>query len=230
MISLSKPLEHLHSRFYNKFLPVASSFVELTLAERHHFHSAVQVFKVLHHLCIGYLRNLFVYAEAYIRHSGQNKHHLLLILWLVKMDFSIMELWFGTVYFLSYLQLKSYVILNLYIKGCMLIFYYSIIISCFCCIMYVFCYCIVCLFFVLCLLCILLLYSYIFCSCLVYRALLKNHSWLIPLPFKFIKSLNIQSISTTARKGSGLQLSLWELCWNKFGNFDSTCYAGFIPE
>ena len=115
---------------------------------------------------------------------------LKLILRLEKMDFSIMELWFGTVYFLYYLQLMSYLIFNLYTKGCMLV-YCCIVISCFCCIMYVFCYCIVCLFLVLCLLCILLLYCiYIFCSCLLFRALLKTSLDWCSLPFKFIKSLN----------------------------------------
>ena len=46
MVSLSKPLEHLHSRFLQ--VPASNSFDKLTLGERHHFHTVVQVFKVLH--------------------------------------------------------------------------------------------------------------------------------------------------------------------------------------
>ena len=53
-----------------------NSFVKLTLAERRRFHTAVQVFRVLHHLCPGYLRNWFVYAEAHTGHGGRNKHRL----------------------------------------------------------------------------------------------------------------------------------------------------------
>ena len=68
MVSLSKPLERLHSRFLQQ-VPVSNSFVKLTLAERR-FHTAVQVFRVLHHLCPGYLRNWFVHAEAHTGHGG----------------------------------------------------------------------------------------------------------------------------------------------------------------
>ena len=96
MISLSKPLEHLHSRFLQQ-VPVSNSFVKLTLAERHHFHTvhAVQVFILLHHLYPGYLRNWFVYAEAHTGHGGRNKHCLFVpqINTLIgKNGFSIMEL------------------------------------------------------------------------------------------------------------------------------------------
>ena len=45
------------------------------MAERRRFYTAVQVLRVLHHLCPGYLRNWFVYAEAHTGHGGQNKHN-----------------------------------------------------------------------------------------------------------------------------------------------------------
>ena len=112
-----KPLERLHSRFLQVL--ASNSFIKLTLSECCCFHSAVLVFEVLHHLCLGYLRNWFVYAETYTGHGGQNKHCLFVpqINTLIgKMDFSITELWFGTVYFPFYLQVMSYIILNLYIK------------------------------------------------------------------------------------------------------------------
>ena len=48
----------------------------LTLAEQCRFHTAAQVFKVLHHLCLGYLRKWSVHAQAYTGHGGRNKHHL----------------------------------------------------------------------------------------------------------------------------------------------------------
>ena len=75
MVSLSKPLERLRSCFLQR-VPVSNSFVKLTLAKRRSFHTAVQAFGVLHHLCPGYLRNWFVYAEAHTGHGGQNKCHL----------------------------------------------------------------------------------------------------------------------------------------------------------
>ena len=75
MVSLSKPLERLHSRFL-QWVPVSKSFFKLTLAKWYHFHTAVQDFRVLYHLCPGYLRNWFVYAEAHTGHSGRNKHCL----------------------------------------------------------------------------------------------------------------------------------------------------------
>ena len=44
-VSLSKPLERLHSRFLQQ-VPNCNSFIKLTLTERRRFHTAVQVFKV----------------------------------------------------------------------------------------------------------------------------------------------------------------------------------------
>ena len=63
-----------------------------------------------------------MYAEAHTGHGGRNKHRLFIpqINTLIrKMDFLSWSCdLIGTVYFLSYLQLMSYLILNLYIKGC----------------------------------------------------------------------------------------------------------------
>ena len=74
-VSLSKPLERLHSRFLQQ-IPDCHSFVRVTLSERRRFHTAVQVFKVLYQLCPGYLNDWFVFAEAYTGHSGRNKFRL----------------------------------------------------------------------------------------------------------------------------------------------------------
>ena len=74
-VSLSKPLECLHSHFLRQ-VPDCNSFVKVTLAERRRFHTAVQVFKVLYQLCPGYLRDWFVFAEAHTGHSGRNNCRL----------------------------------------------------------------------------------------------------------------------------------------------------------
>ena len=53
-VSLSNPLERLHSCILQQ-VPNCNSFVKLTLAECRHFHTVVQVFKVLYQLYPGYL-------------------------------------------------------------------------------------------------------------------------------------------------------------------------------
>ena len=68
-------MERLHSRFLRQ-IPDCNSFVKVTLTERRRFHTAVQVFKVLYQLCPGYLKDWFVFAEAYTGHSGRNKCRL----------------------------------------------------------------------------------------------------------------------------------------------------------
>ena len=49
-ITLSKPLESLHSRFLHQ-VSDCNSFVKVTLTKRCCFHTAVQIFKVLYQLC-----------------------------------------------------------------------------------------------------------------------------------------------------------------------------------
>ena len=77
-VSLSKPLERLHSHFLQQ-VPDYNFFVKVTLAERRRFHTAVQVFKVLYQLCPGYLKDWLVFAETYTGHSGQNKYRLFIL-------------------------------------------------------------------------------------------------------------------------------------------------------
>ena len=132
-VSLSKPLECLHSRFLQ--VPDCNSFVKVTLAERCLFHTAVQVFKVLYQLCPGYLKDWFVLAEAYTGHSGQNKCRLFVyqintVLLLVRMD---VELWSGIVCLLLYccIVISCYIMLLVVVVLCML---------CYCCIMFVISY------------------------------------------------------------------------------------------
>ena len=52
------------------------SFVKATLVERHHFHTLVQVYKILHFLVPTYLQNMFVFSRAVTGHAGRNSHRL----------------------------------------------------------------------------------------------------------------------------------------------------------
>ena len=71
--AVSTSSESLHPRFLQG-MSVCSSFIGFTQMERRRFHTAVQVFKVLHSLCPAYLRDWFVYAEAYTGRCRRNKH------------------------------------------------------------------------------------------------------------------------------------------------------------
>ena len=73
--AVSKSLERLHSRFLQG-ISVCSSFIGLTPIKRCRYHTTVQVFKVLHRLCPVYLKEWFVYAEAYTGRCGRNKYRL----------------------------------------------------------------------------------------------------------------------------------------------------------
>ena len=53
-VLLTKHLERIHSHFL-KGISACSSYVKLTLAQRRRFNTAVQAFKVLHHLSPRYL-------------------------------------------------------------------------------------------------------------------------------------------------------------------------------
>ena len=47
-----KAVERLHSHFLQQ-VPDCNSFVKVTLAEYHYFHTAVQIFKKAYQLCTG---------------------------------------------------------------------------------------------------------------------------------------------------------------------------------
>ena len=66
LVTFSKPLERLHSRFL-QHVPVCNPFVKVTLSECCRFYIAIQV-------CIKDI--WFVFTETYTRHSGQNKFRL----------------------------------------------------------------------------------------------------------------------------------------------------------
>jgi len=68
-------LEHFHSRILQG-LSDCSPFVKLALMERRHFHTAVQVFKILQFFCPRYLCDWFVFAETITGRQGWNRHHL----------------------------------------------------------------------------------------------------------------------------------------------------------
>ena len=53
-----------------------AGFVRVTLAEHHHFHTFVQVYKISHHLIPAYLQdNTFKVSKDFTRFVGTNNHH-----------------------------------------------------------------------------------------------------------------------------------------------------------
>ena len=91
------------------------------MAEQCHCNTAVQVLKVLHHLCPGCLTNWFLYAEAYTGHSGWNNHCLLIPL--ISNSIGKNGFFYCKAVIWNSLPpvLFTFNILNLYIKGCMLV-------------------------------------------------------------------------------------------------------------
>jgi len=69
-----RQLERLHSKFYNPSSGTDST-VRGTLTERRRFHTAIQIYRVLHHLSPPYLHGTFQYAVV-TGHAGQNLHRL----------------------------------------------------------------------------------------------------------------------------------------------------------
>ena len=52
----------------------ALSFVKATLAERRHFHTIVQVYKILHLLVP--IQDMFMFSDTLTGHVGRNSHRL----------------------------------------------------------------------------------------------------------------------------------------------------------
>ena len=55
-------MEQIHARF-GSYMSNDAGFVKVTLAERHHFHTIVQVYKILHQLVPVYLQDMFMFSE-----------------------------------------------------------------------------------------------------------------------------------------------------------------------
>ena len=72
---LSKSMERIHARFVGH-MSGALSFVKATLAERRHFHTIVQVYKILHLLVPTYLQDMFMFSDTLTGHAGRNSHRL----------------------------------------------------------------------------------------------------------------------------------------------------------
>ena len=70
-------LERLHSKFTSS-LPSSSINLNLqsTVTERHTFHKALQVFRIVNKICPPYLHGIFSYAVGVTGHSGRNVHRL----------------------------------------------------------------------------------------------------------------------------------------------------------
>ena len=74
--SCIRRLERVHSKFLSSLPPSHNSDLGITLAERRTFHTAVQVFKILHNVSPTYMRGLFSYATDVTGHTGRNSHRL----------------------------------------------------------------------------------------------------------------------------------------------------------
>ena len=70
-----RQLERLHSKFQNPSSETDPT-VCVTLAERRRFHTAIQIYKVLHHLSPPYLHDTFQYAVDVTGRAGRNVHRL----------------------------------------------------------------------------------------------------------------------------------------------------------
>ena len=68
-------MERIHARFVGH-MSGALSFVKATLAERRHFHTIVQVYKILHLLVPTYLQDMFMFSDTLTGHAGRNSHRL----------------------------------------------------------------------------------------------------------------------------------------------------------
>ena len=73
--SLSKSMERIHARFVGH-MSNDTGFVKVTLAERRHFHSIIQVYKFLHQLVPVYLRDMFTNSANVTGHASRNSYHL----------------------------------------------------------------------------------------------------------------------------------------------------------
>ena len=68
-------MERIHARFISH-MSNNVGFVKVTLAERRHFHTIVQVHKILHQLVPVYLQDVLIFSENVTGYVGRNSHHL----------------------------------------------------------------------------------------------------------------------------------------------------------
>ena len=72
---LSKSMERIHARFVS-YKCNDVGFAKVTLAERRHFHTIVQVYKILNHLVPAYLQDTFMFTRDLTGFVGRNSHRL----------------------------------------------------------------------------------------------------------------------------------------------------------
>ena len=53
-----------------------TGFVKVILTEHCHFHTIVQVYKILHHLVPTYLEDMFRFSKNVTGYDGRNSHQL----------------------------------------------------------------------------------------------------------------------------------------------------------
>ena len=75
-VQFFKRLEHVHSKFCS-LLSATQGFFHCTLVECRRFHTAIMVYKILHHLSPIYLQDTFKYTTTVTSHVGRNSYCLL---------------------------------------------------------------------------------------------------------------------------------------------------------
>ena len=68
-------MECIHARFVSHMSNNAG-FVMVTFTECHHFHTIIQVHKILHQLVPVYLQDMLTFSENVTGYVGRNSHQL----------------------------------------------------------------------------------------------------------------------------------------------------------
>ena len=68
-------MERIHARFVSH-MSNDVGFVKVTLTEHHHFHTIVQVYKILRQLVPVNLQDMFTFSENVTGCVGRNAHRL----------------------------------------------------------------------------------------------------------------------------------------------------------
>ena len=72
----TRRLERLHSKFTSSLTTSDNFNLQLSLTERHVFHTALQVFKIENRISPPYLHDFFSFAVDVTGRSGRNQHRL----------------------------------------------------------------------------------------------------------------------------------------------------------
>ena len=73
-------MERIHARFVS-YKCNDVGFAKVTLAERRHLHTIIQVYKILNHLVPAYLQDTFMFTRDLTGFVGRNSYRLLTRMW-----------------------------------------------------------------------------------------------------------------------------------------------------